>query len=410
VAKNAHIGIGEVARKTKKIYAGIDGVARTVKKGYVGIAGVARQWWPSEEPLAGFEPLATGRHNLAATTVGNYALFGGGRSFFASDGNSSVVDAYDTSLIRSTPTPLAGGRFWHAATTVGNYALFSGGQNGTGNYKTLTDAYDTALVRSTPDPASTYREYGASTTVGNYGLFGGMELTNGYVPTQGPDAYSTSLVRSNAAPLSRYVYQFAATTVGNYALFGGGYGTIPDYELSTTRDGNIDTVNAYNNFLTRSNPTSLSVGRRRLAATAVGNHALFGGGFGGAAFEHLAVVDAYDTSLTRSTPMPLSVGSSDLSATTVGNYAVFGGGSVSFIYDHLIDADQLRNVVDAYDASLTRSTLASFSVARTRMAATTVGDYALFGGGITSTGVVSHASAAVDAYDSSLTHRNSTTL
>ncbi len=67
-------------------------------------------------------PLSAARHALAATTVGDYALFGGGDTPV-----SNVVDAYDTSLTRTTPTALSVARGYLAATTVGNYALFGGG-------------------------------------------------------------------------------------------------------------------------------------------------------------------------------------------------------------------------------------------------------------------------------------------
>jgi hypothetical protein len=79
--------------------------------------------------------LSTARRILAATTVGNYALFGGGNT----GSNSSVVDAYDTDLTRSTPTALSTARRYLAATTVGDYALFGGGT--TGLNSSVVDAY-----------------------------------------------------------------------------------------------------------------------------------------------------------------------------------------------------------------------------------------------------------------------------
>ena len=62
----------------------------------------------------------TRRMELAATSVGDYALFGGGNG-------SNVVDAYNTHLIKTNPSSLASDRYGLAATTVGNYALFGGG-------------------------------------------------------------------------------------------------------------------------------------------------------------------------------------------------------------------------------------------------------------------------------------------
>ena len=47
MSKAAYIGVGNVARKVKKMYVGVNGVARQVKKGYVGVNGVARQFFAS---------------------------------------------------------------------------------------------------------------------------------------------------------------------------------------------------------------------------------------------------------------------------------------------------------------------------------------------------------------------------
>ena len=171
---------------------------------------------------------------------------------------------------------------------------------------------------------------------------------------------------TNSTALSRARSNLAATTVGNYALFGGGNSSV----------GSRSDIDAYDSDLTRSTPTALSKARSLLAATTVGNYALFGGGV------NSNVVDAYDTSLTRSTPTELSQARNSLAATTVGNYALFGGGYSS-------------NVVDAYDQNLTRSTPTVLNQARRYLAATTVGNYALFGGGENSGSYFNE----VDAYD-----------
>ena len=76
-------------------------------------------------------------------------------------------------------------------------------------------------------------------------------------------------------------------------------------------------------------------------------------------------------SLTRTTATPLSEARSRLASTSAGNYALFGGGYNSFN-------------VDAYDTSLTRTNPTALSEARGYLVATTVGNYALFGGGYNS--------------------------
>ena len=113
-------------------------------------------------------PLSVARGEFAATTVGNYALFGGG---WTGSARSNVVDAYDTSLTRTTATPLSQARNNLVATTVGNYALFGGGY--TGSASNVVDAYDTSLTRTTATALSVARYSLAATTVGNYALFGG---------------------------------------------------------------------------------------------------------------------------------------------------------------------------------------------------------------------------------------------
>ena len=86
------------------------------------------------------------------------------------------------------------------------------------------------------------------------------------------------------------------------------------------------------------------------------------------------IVDAYNASLVRTTPTGLSQARGYLSATSIGDYALFGGGATSGIFDNV-------STVDAYNTSLVRSTPTGLSQARSLLSATSVGNYALFGGG-----------------------------
>ena len=83
------------------------------------------------------------RNSLAATTIGSCALFGGGIYNYS---ESSTVDAYDSSLTRTTATDLSIARGGLAATTIGKYALFGGGSYDDGDidntiYYSTVDAY-----------------------------------------------------------------------------------------------------------------------------------------------------------------------------------------------------------------------------------------------------------------------------
>ena len=129
MAKAVYVGVGSKARKMKKAYIGIGGKARKVKKMYIGVGGKARLCYSAELEKVGMATaLSTTRYDMRAATVGKYALFAGGYISKSSFGYSvsSSVDAYNTSLTKSTPTELSCKRCGHAAASVGGYALFAG--------------------------------------------------------------------------------------------------------------------------------------------------------------------------------------------------------------------------------------------------------------------------------------------
>ena len=81
----------------------------------------------------------------------------------------------------------------------------------------------------------------------------------------------------------------------------------------------------------------------------------------------------------------MSVTNFRIGATSVGDYALFGGG---------YDGSDRTSTVDTYTSSLVKGTATNLSVARNSLAATSVGNYALFGGGYAQAG----ANAVVDVY------------
>ncbi|MDR0473236.1 MAG: hypothetical protein LBH43_06155 [Treponema sp.] len=96
-----NIGVSNVARKAAKIYVGINGIARKVSKAYIGVNNIAKCFW-KEASLTWSTPtaLSVARYGLAATAVGNYALFGGGYVYIYTPSSpdlsyySAAVDAY----------------------------------------------------------------------------------------------------------------------------------------------------------------------------------------------------------------------------------------------------------------------------------------------------------------------------
>ena len=203
------------------------GKKRRIKSVYIGVNGKAKKIADTISNLykcsGTLTPLSQARSSLAATSIGDYALFGGGYD----SSSSSVVDAYDTSLVRTTPTPLSRARISLSSTSIGNYALFGGGEsNYPFVYSDVVDAYDTSLVKTTPTPLSVGRRPLAATSIGDYALFGGGNGGSFYAAI---DAYDTSLVRTNPTSLLVGRDSLAATSIGNYALFGGGRPSASSY-------------------------------------------------------------------------------------------------------------------------------------------------------------------------------------
>lgn len=334
--KKAYIGIGGVARpfwgdKKLQYYGTITGlsVAKIQHAATtVGNYGLFAGGDPVNDKVDAYNTSLTrtnptglsnsGRDGITATTLGGYALFAGG-------GSSSAMDAYDTNLTRTATTLDA--RRDMAATSVGDNALFGGG------YQYSIPKDDMAVVNKSLTVSyprvylSVARGHLSATTVGDYGVFaGGIKDSSGNV-TNTVCAFNKSIVRTVPAALSVARCRLTATTVGNYALFAGG---------DNGNNTSYATVDAYNASLTRSTITSLSAARYALASTTVENCALFGGGYG---TTFLATVDVYDASLTRTTTTNLSVARDFLASTTVGKYALFGGGlSASSTYRDTVDA------------------------------------------------------------------------
>lgn len=370
----------EKSAGTEEFIAGptYESIARKIKKAYIGIGGVARPCWSGGE-LAYYGTISglnAAGEDPAATSVGNYALFAGG--YYVNDDwdsmYTSAVTAYNKSLTKSTPASLSLARFQLAATTVGNYALFAGGYRDA--MQKTVDAYNTSLTRSTPSSLGQARSAHVATTVGDYALFaGGYDGGKAY---NNVDAYNSSTTKVSVKNLSSLRYRAGAATIGNYALIAGGnnydgtvFQTVETYDTSLTKSTatsltmkcNVPAattvgdyalffgysssvlyciVDAYDKSLTRTNIENPSVRRDYLRATTVGDYALFAGGTSGSTIYD--TVDVYDKSLTRTTGTPLSVPRDSMAATTIGDYALFGGGC----QPANSSLETYTNIVDAY--------------------------------------------------------------
>lgn len=190
------------------------------------------------------------------------------------------MDAYNASLTRTTAASLSVARQGLTAITLGNHALFVGGRSGNTSFGTV-DVYDASLTRTTATELSIARYDSAAAVVDSYALFAGGRRNNGLftMSQSAVDAYNTSLTRTTATPLPRVTYACAGGTVGGYAVFSGGSYMNTVSTLIETTLGSINMVCAYDSSLTSSNAAPLSYTRAVHSAATIGNHLLFAGGY-----------------------------------------------------------------------------------------------------------------------------------
>jgi hypothetical protein len=109
------------------------------------------------------------RFALAATSIGNLVLFGGGLSF---NGYSNLIDMYNVSSNTWTTATLSQARFYLASTSVANrFALFAGGDTGSGVYSNVVDIFDYLSGQWSTSTLSQPRRYLTSTSLRELAFF-----------------------------------------------------------------------------------------------------------------------------------------------------------------------------------------------------------------------------------------------
>lgn len=204
--------------------------------------------------------------------------------------------------------------------------------------------------------------------------------------TNAVDAYNTSFTRTSATTLKNSREQISSATAGERIFFAGGEGG-----GGGGATGDTAYIDTYNISLTKTMAPNLSDEAQFIHSGAIGDYALFG--------TNATVADAYNESLTKTTTTGLSNYRDTGASAVAGNgaFLVFAGGTTD-----KDSTSKVTNMVDAYDASLTRFVPEPLSLARSRHGGASVGGKALFGGGYDPNSSNS-STASVEAYDGSLT-------
>lgn len=297
--------------------------------------------------------LGTARASVAGASIGDYALFAGGDNQYANSNNPkrSDIDVYNELLSKSSAS-LSVARSAPASASTGIWAIFAGGevysQSGSSSYwngnKTV-DAFDALLTRSTPTELSEARRGLAGAVLNGYAIFAGGYYSAGGENLSTVDAYDAELVHTTPQALTFSASKVEGSANSEYAVFVGNGGNV---------------VTAYNKNLTKTTLPNLQTAQTSYATARAGNYILLVG-----ANETFA----FDLFLTRTTPDSLSVSRDYSVGVTIQNFALFAGGGGN------------SDVVDEYDPFLVHTQRTSMSQGRTNGAAASVGNFALFASG-----------------------------
>lgn len=161
---------------------------------------------------------------LTGTGIGQYVLFAGGLNSNGSYADLVNVDTYNRSLTKGVATNLSAARSGLSAASNGTHACIMGGSATNSStwettFPTNVDAYNTSLTRTSHTGISVGREKGAAGCTGNYILFAGGQLSN-YSASNAVDAYNRSLTRSTTT-MSIGRMEMTGTSNGGFALFAG---------------------------------------------------------------------------------------------------------------------------------------------------------------------------------------------
>lgn len=247
------------------------------------------------------------------------------------------------------------------------------------------------IVQTIPhNSLSVARGHLASAILGSYSIFGGGCNVDSFGSSSGVsydtvEAYDENMTRSVLSSLSETKGGLKAESIGNYAFFASGYN-------KTTKKATI-TVDAYDINLTRSSAPANTGVNYYFAVCKTESYIMFGGGYSVS-----QNVNAYNANGTRSLTN-LNTGRNRLAGSSVNNVALFAGGGLS--------SSVMSSVVEAIDNNLTRSSVSSLAYSAQDISGTTNESYAIFAGGSNGS---SSAYNIVNAYNTSFTRSSPTVL
>lgn len=288
----------------------------------------------------------------------------------------------------NTFLPFNSGVAYSGATTLGDYAVFGGGKIGSSDSYTTNTVIaintDGLWVRL-PNMHTSRHLLAAATAhsvdqvdqLGDTALFAGGANSNGDSLDTIEVYYQNFMHDESTLHLPSAAAGLTGVSFGDYAIFAGGF-------YSDTRIANAV---AFSANWTRTILSDLNAAGDIVGGARNSNYAVFAGGW---ASTFTSAVTAYDSTLTKATPSSLSVARNWMASGTVGDYALFVGGETG--------TNSASNVAEAYDKNLNKLSAANYTWTVRKASAASLGSYLFVAGGM---GAANHYNIA-RYYDSNL--------
>lgn len=336
MAKGVYIGVGNVAKKVKKMYIGVDGKARKVKKAYIGVDGVARLFYEKKYTLDlshtstnYLHKSKTSRYEGTAEFNGYAVLAGGSKS----SGSDSAIDLFNASLTRTTPTTTVNANDSVRCAVVGSKLVAI-----TPSSSSNVNVFDTSFTRTLNTIAieSSYEVLSRLIQLNNneFYLLGQWATSNKRI--QSVNSSLTVTNTSTGSILSSAFRNFVSKTKDYVMVANLSTGKLHYFNASRTFESSPLSTWSLNDHNVEGGPTKKD-----------GSYALFGGGYYGEYGDSNRAY-AVSNSLTVTRLDDLAGSRYSLSKMSLGEYCIFGYG-----YQYYYPND--GGYIDVYDGSFTHT-------------------------------------------------------
>lgn len=308
----------------------------------------ARVFFTNNKVLKSLGIVASKQNSLyggGIASTQDYFIMAGGQTTEGGAPQSTAAEVYDLDFVRKTAGAISARRNVSGG-SIGGYALFLGGYTrSSSSYSAcsnVVEAYNNNLTKSTIT-SLTSQQHSPCVAFNDHHLmvFGAAQYDTS---AKTVDSYNVNLVKTQCTDLASKRKSLAYTRCGNYLMAAGGSTS------SNSVGGEVTTVEAYSNDLVKTTCSGIDAGVHNPSGGWVNGYAMIvGGSTSSESGACINTMNVYDENLTKRTSMKFPVAANEITRTTIANgkYAIFGsgrmgsGGSYTYPSTHYIYDEDL---------------------------------------------------------------------